>query len=529
MRRTIKKGTAFLCSLLLLLSRGASAVSAGETAKAIETNAVEVSEETAAEEEKEDISLTVSIFENIEREWILPPMQLACESDIGLSGLMDKLVQYAYLNSATVRGGRLISLVDPFGQTYTSNGEEDKWLIILNGIERTSLTDAPEDGEPFHFSDGDTLQLVYSSLTTSENTASTASSPSRSLSDTPDELPWDNSYDSVISSACGWLKNNSDSVETLTALGAAGYSVDYKYLSRILQRIRSEDSPTALELAKSVLAISFSGISAENFSGEDLVKKLSEYPDMGRLDTVYGLLAYDCNNYTIPDDALNSRDAMINIIMAGQNADGGISETQGEPSDVFLTALSLTALAPYRDDDSIGPCIERALDWLSGEQHSNALYYDGAVSSSRQTSAVILALGSLSVSLADSRFSKNGIHMLDALMRFYSDGSGFSEKRGDTPDAESTELALLALCSQKNRRNPLVLRSPVTGSGSINFSSSDEETDSSSEAKTDSDARTRMHSGLIGVILGGSGGIAVMLGVILWMKEKFGHHSDRLS
>ena len=34
---------------------------------------------------------------------------------------------------------------------------------------------------------------------------------------------------------------------------------------------------------------------------------------------------------------------------------------------------------------------------------------------------------------------------------------------------------------------------------------------------------------LIGAILGGSGGIAVMLGVILWMKEKFGHHSDRFS
>ena len=160
MRRTVKKGTAFLCSLLLLLSRGASAVSAAETAKAIETDAVEISEETAAEEEKEDVNLTVSIFENIEREWILPPMQLACESDIGLSGLMDKLVQYAYLDSATVRGGRLISLVDPFGQTYTSDGEEDKWLVILNGIERTSLTDAPEDGESFHFSDGDTLQLV---------------------------------------------------------------------------------------------------------------------------------------------------------------------------------------------------------------------------------------------------------------------------------------------------------------------------------------------------------------------------------
>ena len=85
MRRTVKKGTAFLCSLLLLLSRGASAVSAAETAKAIETDAVEVSEETAAEEEKEDVNLTVSIFENIEREWILPPMQLECESDLGLS------------------------------------------------------------------------------------------------------------------------------------------------------------------------------------------------------------------------------------------------------------------------------------------------------------------------------------------------------------------------------------------------------------------------------------------------------------
>ena len=93
-------------------------------------------------------------------------------------------------------------------------------------------------------------------------------------------------------------------------------------------------------------------------------------------------------------------------------------------------------------------------------------------------------------------------------------------------------LSQAAACSQSGTNNDDETKGG-TPSESTNenggSSSSDEETDPSSEEKTDSDVRTRMHSGLIGAILGGSGGIAVMLGVILWMKEKFGHHSDRFS
>ncbi len=525
MRRPIRKLSAFLCCLLCILSAAEihSPVFAESSAPE------EVLSEESESVPEEDITLSVSIFENVSRDWILPPMQLDCPAGTGLSGLMNRLVQYAYLEGAAVRGGRIISLTDSIGRIYSSEGETEEngeeqtqWLLILNGMELTSFDE--ESG--MTFSDGDTLQLVYSASSVSNTTASAVSAPSRSLSDTTHEFPWSSDYDAAITAGCGWLKSNSTDTETLTVLGAAGYSVDYKYLSRILRTVSEQENPSALELAQDILSVSFSGISAENFSGKNLLQTLSAYPDMGRLDTVYGLLAYDCNGYTVSADALNSRDAMINVLMAGQNEDGGIAEIQGEESDVYLTALSLAALAPYRDDESIGPCIERALTWLSGEQHSNGLYYNGAEPSCRETSAVILALGSLSVSLADSRFSPDGKNMLDALMRFYTEGTGFSETRSRAPDAETTRLSLLALCSQKTHRNPLVLRSPVTGNGSLDFSASEEESTVSESEEENEAVRSRFHSGLIGAVLGGSAGIISMLGLLLYLKEKHEHPRD---
>lgn len=520
MKSLLRKSVAVLSCLLLLNSQIFSVHAISSNTGSTDSS-VSVSSEV-----QENITLTVSIFENSGRGWILNPIQLSCPEGSGLTELIETLERYAYLEDAVISDGQLLSLTDDAGTLYDGGpDQEDEWLMILNGIEQDNLkymTDENGDLVDFAFQDGDTLQLVFSSTDTSNMEMQSVSTPSHSLSTADDVLPWDTEYDNALRAGCGWLKTNSDSALALTTFGAIGYTVDYKYLTRILRNIYQQQTPTGIELALNILCVSFCGISAENFS-QNLLDKLISFPDLDRTATVYGLLAYDCNSYDVPADALNSRDAMLNVIMAGQNPDGGITNIQGEESDVFLTALSLVALAPYRDDQTVGPCIDRALEWLATQQDSNGFYHSDTYESCQATSAVILALSSLSISLTDERFCANGHNLMEALMQFNVENSGFSEQLDDSPSVTATELALLAICSQKTGRNPLILRSPVTGSGSIDFSAFSEisEEESSVPSTVDDGTRSRIHTGLIGGISGVSVGIVIMLGVLLHLKNKY--------
>lgn len=520
MKSFIQKSVAVLCCLLLLNSQIFSVHAINSKPQSNESDV------SLSSEVQENITLTVSIFENSGRGWILNPVQLSCPQGSGLTELMQTLERYAYLEGAVVTDGQLISITDDSGTLFDGGPEkEDEWLMILNGIEQDNLRymlDSNGDYVDFAFQDGDTLQLVFSSTDAADMETQTVSTPSHSLSTADDVLPWDTAYDNALRAGCGWLKTNSDSALALTTFGAIGYTVDYKYLTRILRNIYQQQTPSGIELALNILCVSFCGISAENFS-QNLLKQLMSFPDLDRIATVYGLLAYDCNSYDVPSDALNSRDAMLNVIMAGQNPDGGIANIQGEESDVFLTALSLAALAPYRDDQTIGTCIDRALEWLARQQDSNGFYHSENYESCQATSAVILALSSLSISLTDERFCSNGNNLMDALMKFNVENSGFSEQLDESPSVTATEMALLAICAQKTGRNPLILRSPVTGSGSIDFSESSEisEQESSVPSTVDDGTRSRIHTGLIGGITGVSVGIVIMLAVLLHLKNKY--------
>ncbi len=520
MNRMGKRIAAGLCTLTLLCSLTSPVLAVEDVGSGYEA---ETSSEEAAE-----IRVNVSIFENIGRSWILNPMQITCKSGDGLEELMDILIRYAYLEDALVSGGALLSLTTDDGDVYKLDSKkEQSWLLIVNGIEYEALQ--PTLGEdmsynPFSFSDGDTIQLVFNSDVTAETDMTAVSVPSRSLSSTTQDIPWDAAYDTAINTGCGWLKSNATDPFALTVLGAAGNSVDHKYLTRVLRGILEKENRDGLELSQDILCVSFSGISAESFSGENLLSELVSFPDLSRLATIGGLLSYDCNGYSVPTDALNSRSAMINVIMAGQNEDGGIASQRGEKSDILLTALSLTALAPYRDDEAISPCIERALEWLSGQLKSDGSYYRNGYSSCTATAAVVLALGSLSIPLSDERFCAGDTNLCESLMEFYAEGSGFSERKGGTTAEYATGLAVLALCAEKTDRNPLVLRSQITGSGSINLTSSEETSEEpSSQPVLDEETRKSVRTGLLGAVAGIAAGLIIMLCVLIRLKNKYGH------
>ena len=505
---------------LLLLSGGPvsvpSSILAAAASDAVSESAAESGEESAAS----SISLTVSIFENVGRRWLLSPTQLSVPDGTGLGSLLSVLNQYAFLEDVRMDGSEILSITDEDGDVFPANPSVgNNWIMVVNGIEYPG-----EEGltPPAAFSDGDTVQLVYESGGTAETDLSAVSTPDRTLSSATGSLPWEDSYEYALTTGSSWLRANVQTPFALTVLGACGVTVDHRYLTQVLREISEDTSPSGTQLAQDILAVTFSGISAENFSGRDLIAEMLPYPDLGRIESILGLIAYDSNQYEIPTDALNSRSAMLNVIMAGQNEDGGIAQVQGEESSVILTAFALISLAPYRDDATVGPCIEKALQWLAGEMGEDCLFSDQQFPSCTATGAVILALSSLSVPLTDERFTVGDQNLLTALMQFYNEGTGFSERTGRDPDAEATGMALLALESQRTGRNPLVLSSPITGSGTIDFSVSETVSEeSSSEPLLDQETRMKVRVGLVAAVGGAAVAALAMLGVLLHWRNKY--------
>lgn len=73
--------------------------------------------------------------------------------------------------------------------------------------------------------------------------------------------------------------------------------------------------------------------------------------DQGINGYIWALLTIDAKNYQEPEGAEWTRDKIISELLSRQLADGGFGLVKTDPSDVDLTSMTLTALAPYQGQD----------------------------------------------------------------------------------------------------------------------------------------------------------------------------------
>jgi len=131
----------------------------------------------------------------------------------------------------------------------------------------------------------------------------------------------------------------------------------------IANAVEAYGDPDTTNLQRSILALTALGIDATNVTqGTDtynMIEKLATTPIAH--DTTNGLmfalLAYTSGPYTPPPAAIADVQALIDGILALQNADGGWSFIPGA-SDADMTAMGIATLSPYRADD---PRVEGAL------------------------------------------------------------------------------------------------------------------------------------------------------------------------
>lgn len=209
------------------------------------------------------------------------------------------------------------------------------------------------------------------------------------------------------------------------------------------------------EYSRTVLALTAIGKNPADVAGFDLLKPLADFEQVTRQGingTIFALLALDSGNYEIPENpdaaVQATRQMYVDELLARALPDGGWTLTGGEP-DVDTTAMTLQALAKYRDQADVTAAVERGLAVLSSLQEPDGGYVSWGSSNSESVAQVIVALTELGVPLDDERFTKNGITVEDALLRFAQENGAFVHVRDGSggDDGMATEQAFYALAA----------------------------------------------------------------------------------
>ena len=189
-------------------------------------------------------------------------------------------------------------------------------------------------------------------------------------------------------------------------------------------------------------------MSALGMDARQYVDVLAQLP-VARLNTVnaqaFALLAYDSGNYTLPSGAENTREKAIEYLLANKNADGGWSYMPGE-SEASMTAIVLSALAPYQDRAGVASAVTSGLDYLAAAQSANGGYVYYGAENSNDAAMVVIALTSLGIDAnTDGRFVKNGNSVYQNLMSFVTQDNRFGYTDNAAADALATEQGFRAL------------------------------------------------------------------------------------
>src|SRR5690625_3834342 len=232
-------------------------------------------------------------------------------------------------------------------------------------------------------------------------------------------------------------------------LGAAKEPAPSSYTESIDAIIKETqgDLGSVTELEKVIIALSAQGIDATDVAGYDLVDLLINHEELDNPminAAIYALIAINSGEYDVDAD---KEDQLIQFILDAEVADGGWAFFGSTPS-VDITGMALIALAPYQEQDEVKEKIDRAVNYLSEEQHDNGGYYDewNGGYSSESAAQAIMGLLSVGVDPTDPLFTKTDGNLIDYLLQFrVTDGySHVLTDESSNPFADQQALLALA-------------------------------------------------------------------------------------
>lgn len=283
---------------------------------------------------------------------------------------------------------------------------------------------------------------------------------------TKDADPANNSQ--VIQQACDFLYSNVTSPTygtvggewTIFDLSRTGYQMEDEYVASYIKTV--EDALTSTdgvlsdrkytEYSRPVIALTLLGEDVTDVAGYDLIDYLTDFNNVSKQGfngSAWALIAMDTVGYEFSTDVAyevnSTRELLIQDIMDSEIASGGWGFVADE-ADVDMTAMAITALAPYAEDEVIATAIEKGIQFMSESQSEDGSYEAYDVSTAETCAQVVMALSTMGIDAdKDERFIKNGISLYDALLSYQLEDGSFCHIKGDGTDYLATEQTCYTL------------------------------------------------------------------------------------
>lgn len=295
-------------------------------------------------------------------------------------------------------------------------------------------------------------------------------------------------------------------------LAQAGYKIPSSYRAYFDEKIESEIKnglengrfkiTDAERLALGALAL---GETPTNVNDVNLIELIYNSPDrhmwdgtvedtmtfQGNNGLAFALIALDADAFDVPNDAKWTREKLVDALIKAQRDDGAWNLNDAYPNaSIDVTAMVMTALAPYTEQPKVKESIDHAVSYLSSIQTDEGGFdggdFVGGITS-EATSQVIIALTANGIDPTSEQFTKSQ-NLLEHLLTFQHTDGGFYHTLGESVSNNmATEQASNALVAYEYF---------VTGKGSLyNFvKKNDEETpenpeenDGTEESEDDTD------------------------------------------
>ncbi len=224
------------------------------------------------------------------------------------------------------------------------------------------------------------------------------------------------------------------------------------------------------EYARILLGWTAAGGDPTDVGGYNFLEKLTDLNNVCRQGIngpIWALIAYDCGGYKIPDvqeasQVQTTREALLRYLLDNRTADGGWT-LSGEEADVDLTAMALTAMAPYVCGDEtlcgevteetlaeVREAADRALTCLADKKLPDGGFESWGSVNAESCAQVLTALSSLGIDAAeDERFAGTR----EALLAFQQEDGGFAHVADGGTNLMATEQAAYALDAYDRVKN----------------------------------------------------------------------------
>ena len=271
--------------------------------------------------------------------------------------------------------------------------------------------------------------------------------------------------------------------------------------------------------------------------------------DQGINGYIWALIAVDGKAHEEPSDAQWTREKLVTSLLSKQLEDGGFGLILTDDADPDLTAMTLTALAPYGNSDqtytftsevtgetvtcTVDEAAQNAFTCLSTMQHEDGsmVIYDERTSESTVWALMALASWGRDPE-TDGQFIKNGNTLLDGLRQFQLEDGGMihsldgeeEETAGNNMASYQTVYALEAVCRLREGKckifdmsdAPVISQEEIDKAGESLPELTEETQKTGEEAKEDTENRSIIMTACIA----GAVVLVVVIFLVLALRDR---------